>query len=290
MSLLAPSPPLRLQFFYPGSSNPLSGGQVISVQPGTLAVYNQAPSYPMITYQDALGVTQNVNPGVLDGSGSISMFLAGPTDLYVFDPNGNLVVTQKNVSAAPSTSSTQWITQSTTAAYISATSFTVPGNQTSTYSPGTRVLATISSGNIYGTISSSSATGSAPIFTTVNVVWDNNASLNNSVTSISLGINTGGWPTAVPVPPLITSAATVWSATIGTMGQVLLFTGSSVTVNIPAGNTFPSGGTLEVKAGANTLYAVGTVTIDNIPAAGAVTVSPYSFKKFMSDSNQWWTA
>ena len=290
MSLLAPSPPLRLQFFYPGSSNPLSGGQVISVQPGTFAVYNQAPFYPMITYQDALGVTQNVNPGVLDGSGSISMFLTGPTDLYVFDPNSNLVVTQKNVSAAPAVtaSNPQWILQSTVVSYISSTSFSVPGNQTAFYTRGTRVLSNISAGSIYGTISASSS-GGTPIVTTVTVIWDS-TTLNNTVTSVALGINIGGMPSALPVQPTLTSAATVYGPTIANLNQTVLFTNSPVTLNIPAGNIFPPGGSFTIKNCVSpNLNVVGTVTIDSTPAASPIAVPGYSSKQLVSDGTQFWS-
>lgn len=77
----------------------------------------------------------------------------------------------------------EWLLQSDTPTYISATSFSVPGNRTSVYSVGRRVQASGTGYTITGAISSSSY-GS---LTTVNVTWDS-GSLDNTVSAVYVGI------------------------------------------------------------------------------------------------------
>jgi hypothetical protein len=287
MSLLAPAPNPKLQFFFPGSGVPLSGGFVYTVQPGTDVAFGQTPAYPIATYIDALGQTQNINPGILDSSGSISMFLAGPTDIYVFDSNGNVVVVQKNLSASPSvqSSSPQWVTQSTSVTYKDANNFIVQGNQTSAFSPGTRVLATIAGGTIQGTIETSVSAGT-PVVTTVTVAWDSTA-LNNSITAVALGVVSGGQPGTLPIPPVVPHNVATYQFTIADIGQIHNFSGSATTVGgtLPAATGVPSGGGFTIKnIGTPIMSVIGTVD-----GNAAVTLGQYGVLRLFTDSTNWYT-
>ena len=81
----------------------------------------------------------------------------------------------------------EWLVQNDTPTYVSAMSFTVPGNRTNVYSPGRRVQATGTTAPGYtveGTISSSTA-GSTT--TTVDVTWDS-GSIDSTVDQVAVGI------------------------------------------------------------------------------------------------------
>jgi len=96
MAIILGSP--RVQYFYPGTSNPLSGGLLYSYTAGTLTA---APTYP--TLADAgTGTNANANPTVLDSSGSAMIVLQGATKLILKDSDGNTVFTEDNVSTADS--------------------------------------------------------------------------------------------------------------------------------------------------------------------------------------------
>ena len=73
-----------------------------------------------------------------------------------------------------------------TAAYVSATSFTIAGtNVTSVYHAGRRIKLTASTpGTIYGTISSSTFSTN----TTVNVTWDSGSLSNETIDNVYIGI------------------------------------------------------------------------------------------------------
>ena len=86
---IAPYP--RFKAFYPATGNPLSGGFLYTVQPGTTIQYGFPPAYPQPTYTDSTGGTQNSNPVVLDANGEADVWLSGYTKLVLFDGSGNLV-------------------------------------------------------------------------------------------------------------------------------------------------------------------------------------------------------
>lgn len=80
----------------------------------------------------------------------------------------------------------EWLNYGLTPTYVSATQFTVTGNQTSTYAVGRRVKAFVTAGTIYGTVSSSVYSS----LTTVTVAWDS-GSLDSGVSEVDVGILSG---------------------------------------------------------------------------------------------------
>lgn len=81
-----------------------------------------------------------------------------------------------------------------TPTYVSATQFTVTGNQTANYTVNRRIKATVTAGTIYGSITVSAYT----TLTTVTVVWDS-GSLDAGLSKVELGILT---PTNNGIPQL----------------------------------------------------------------------------------------
>jgi hypothetical protein len=64
--------------------------------------------------------------------------------------------------------SPEWLNYGLTPTYVSGTQFTLAGNQTTIYSVGRRVKASVTAGTVYGTITASAYTS----LTTVTVTWD----------------------------------------------------------------------------------------------------------------------
>ncbi len=71
--------------------------------------------------------------------------------------------------------------------YVSATELTLPGDLSARYLSARRIRATISAGNIFGTITS----GIYGAVTTVVVVWDGAGALDSSLTGVALGLDDG---------------------------------------------------------------------------------------------------
>jgi hypothetical protein len=96
----------------------------------------------------------------------------------------------------------EWLNYGLPPTYVSSTQFTVPGNQTTIYSLGRRVKATVAAGTIYGSISASSYGSS----TAVTVAWDS-GHLDNGVSEVDVGI----------LNPLFSSLPTISTLSVGSL-------------------------------------------------------------------------
>jgi len=247
------SPYPRFKSFLPGTGNPNAGGALYTLQPGTTVYPGPppnwiAPSYPMATFTDSTNATQNNNPIILDNNGEADVWLAGYTKLVLYDSNANLIWSIDNVSSSAFNQSTAlpWPPLSTQVTFKTATTFSVPGTQTSIFTPGTRIQASIAGGTITGTIQSSVA-GGTPVVTTVTVAWDT-TQLNSSVTAIALSVIPGGGPTALPLMPVILMTATTFTFSITCVGQIFTISqASAITLSLPATSGMPSGAGWKIK-------------------------------------------
>jgi microcystin-dependent protein len=190
---IAPYP--RFRAAYPGTGNPLAGGQLWTLQPGT-----SGTGFLKSTYTDSSGTVQNTNPVILDAGGEADVWLSGYTKLVLNDANGVPVWSVDNVSSMPNTAPTgvtEWITQSGIVfTYLSATQFSMPGDQTAMFQQGQRVQATVAQGTVYGTVAASVASGS-PLTTTVTVSWDS-GQLDSGLSAIATGIVTASAHSSLP--------------------------------------------------------------------------------------------
>ncbi len=180
------APPVRFKAFYPGSGNPLAGGRLWTLQPGTVGY-----GYLKATYTDSAGQTVNSNPVILDGSGEADVWLSGYTKLVLQDGSGNVIWSKDNVSssAAAGSGTGQWVPQSGLVfTYVNATQFSTPGDQTGLFQTRMRVQAIVSAGTIYGTVTAAASSGS-PLVTTVTVSWDSGV-LDQGLSAIATGILT----------------------------------------------------------------------------------------------------
>lgn len=169
-------PPPKIQLF-DNSGNVLNGGLVYTYAAGTTT--------PKATYSDATGTTENANPVVLDSSGRATIFLSGSYKIVVKTSAGTTLYTVDSVSDVASLveATSEWKPTGLTPTYLSATTFSVPGDQTTTLHVARRVRVICTAGTLYGTITGSSFAAS---ITTVTVSMDS-GSLDSGLSSVEYG-------------------------------------------------------------------------------------------------------
>lgn len=179
-------PPVKTQFL-DNNGKPAAGGKVYTWMAGT----NNSPK---ATYTDSTGEVENANPVTLDTNGRAAIWLSGYYHIQAYDALGNLIADADNVSSMPNTvvTQSQWVPQNITLTFVDGDNFSTPGILTDTFAVGQRVKATVSAGDIYGTVSGSTAGGS-PVVTTVTVTWDS-GELDSGLSAVWTGILTPGNP------------------------------------------------------------------------------------------------
>lgn len=164
---------------------PISGGQLFTYVAGS--------STKSTTYQDSAGNTANTNPIVFDASGRPPYpiwLTTGITYKFVFapaddtDPPQSPIWTLDNITGINDTQTDidQWVI-GPAPTYVSATSFTLVGDQTSAFHVGRRLKTTNSGGTVYSTIVSTAFTTS----TTVTVANDS-GTLDAGLSAVSYGL------------------------------------------------------------------------------------------------------
>ncbi len=266
---IAPYP--RFKAFAPGTGNPLSGGNLWTLQPGTSGF-----GYLKASYADAGGLVVNTNPVVLDPSGEADVWLSGYTKLVLHDAAGNLVWSRDNVSSSPAAGAGvgQWISQALLLTYVSGSQFSTPGDQT-----GMRVQAIVSAGTIYGTITASASSGS-PLATTVTVSWDEGA-LDQGLSAVSTGILTP-LHGSLPAPPVYISNYASLTSAVAAIGAAPM----SILVNVPtavtASTVVPANISIHVAEGGLITDAGGGLTIN-----GPFSASGRAFSGFSGSQVVW---
>jgi len=229
--------PFSAHQFIDANGNPYTGA--------LLFTYAVGSSTKVTTYKNEAGSAAHANPIVLntkgfpaDGSGvaypiwqigstAVKFVLAPSTDT---DPPASPIETWDNFDGINDTSVTidQWIAGSTPT-YVSATSFTVVGDQSSTYHVGRRLKSTNSGGTIYSRISAVAYT----TLTTVTVVNDS-GTLDSGLSAVSyalLSATNSSIPSATvsgttwtfPGNVVINGVATINSVSLNTILQHRVF-------------------------------------------------------------------
>lgn len=205
------------------NSLPMNGGQLF-----TFLVNSTTPAP---TYTDSTGVTQNQNPIVFNSSGypPNEIWQTGGVVLkfVLKDANNVTIWTRDNISGIndASVSISQWPASGFTPTYISGTSFTVPGDQTSTLQVGRRVQFSVTAGTVYGRISASVFT----TLTTVTMVMDGAQVLDSGLTAFNLGLLTA---TNNSFPDLIQVGAGI-TKTFDSSGRPVLTNTATAAVTSP---------------------------------------------------------
>ena len=167
---------------FDANGNPLVSGQIFTYLAGTTT--------PTPTYTDNTGATAQTNPIILNslGNSASPIWLLGQqTYKFVIKDNlNNILRTIDNVSGINDTVAVQseWVESGFTPTYISATSFSVGGDQTPTLQPGRRLQTTNTTGTLYSTIVS--ATYGAP--NTTVVVSNDSTVLDSGLSAVAYGI------------------------------------------------------------------------------------------------------
>lgn len=176
--------------YFPDSAgnNALSGGK--------LFVYLTGSPTKATTYNSSTGAVANSNPLVLDAAGRLQSEVWGTTGITLklvlttstdTDPPGSPIWTEDAVSVindVSSASASEWVASGFTPTYVSANSFTVPGDQTATLQVGRRLQIVDAGGTKYATITAS-VFGAV---TTVTVLVDSSGSLANPVSTVAYGL------------------------------------------------------------------------------------------------------
>jgi hypothetical protein len=161
-----------------------------------LFTYAAGSSTKQTTYTDEAGTIPQTNPIILDSRGEPTQpiwLTEGLSYDFVFtastdsDPPTSPIWDVPDVTGINDSSITisQWVDSGFTPTYVSATQFTVPGDQTSTLTVGRRIKVLVTAGTAYGYISAS-------VFgalTTVTVVMDSTP-LDSGLSSVQLGLLT----------------------------------------------------------------------------------------------------
>lgn len=155
---------------------------------GTLTTYVAGSTTPASTYTTSVGNVLNSNPITFNSAGRLAneVWLTGGVSykFIVQDSVGNILGTYDNVSGINDTTlQSEWISSGVTPTYVSATSFTVPGNQTAIFTNDRRIQASITAGTVYGSVSSTSVS----TVTTVNVTLDS-GSLDSGLSVVNVSL------------------------------------------------------------------------------------------------------
>ena len=170
-------------------------------------------STPQATYTSIAGDVPQANPIILNALGlpddQICLTEGLSYKLTLKDENGVVKAVFDDVTGVGDSSITvdQWKESGVTPTYVSATSFTVPGDQTSAFHPKRRFKATTGGGSVFGAFDTSSYDGSS--LTTVTTVNDS-GSLDSGLSAISLGVVTAT-NTSLPKIPDFTGSSQIAS-------------------------------------------------------------------------------
>ena len=172
---------------------------------GTLAVgfkiwtFAQGSTTPLPTFTTSAGNVAQSNPIILNARGEVDNLIqltAGLAyKLVLTDASGDNITigtnvtirTEDNIRGINDTTSTvdQWLASGLIPTFVSATSFTLVGDQTTNFHVGRRIKCTVTAGTVYATITVSAFT----TLTTITVVVDSGI-LDSGLSAVSYGILT----------------------------------------------------------------------------------------------------
>lgn len=232
-----------------------------------LFYYAAGSSTKQTTYTTSAGNVANSNPIILDSAGRTPYgvwFTEGLTYKEVLapsndtDPPTSPIFTEDGISGVNDTNTvvSQWVSSGLTPTYVSATSFTVPGDNTSSFHVGRRLKLTVTAGTVYGRITASAYT----TLTTVTVALDS-GSLDSGLTSVEWSLLSA----TNPAIPKLSGAA--WDD-LGVVNDDSDQTVAGV-------KTFTSGANILGKAGSTTVASgyVGEILQVNVTTGSAIALT-----------------
>lgn len=258
------APDARRQFLN-ASGVPYSGAK--------LFYYAAGSSTKQTTYTTSAGNVANSNPIILDSAGRTPYgvwFTEGLTYKEVLapandtDPPTSPIFTEDGISGVNDTNTvvSQWVSSGLTPTYVNATSFTVPGDNTSNFHVGRRLKFSVTAGTVYGRITASAYTS----LTTVTVALDS-GSLDSGLSSVDWSLLSATNPA---IPKLSGSAwddlGVVNDDSNQTIAGVKTFTGAA---------TFSAGASTLGQAGSASIASgyIGELIRVNVQTGSAVALT-----------------
>ena len=161
---------------------------------GFITTYLAGTTTPYPTWTDATQGVQNSNPITLNSYGrppnEIWLQNGIAYKFVLTDSQGNALTpgTYDNVQGinVSSLSQSEWVSNALTPTYVSASSFTIPGNQTGIFNSNRRIQYFLGSGTFYGYVNSSSY-NAGTMLTTVSMTADT-TSLDNTLTGVNYAL------------------------------------------------------------------------------------------------------
>lgn len=223
-----------------------------------LFTYTAGSSSKQTTYSDAAGTIPNSNPIIINSLGyptqgpiwltegtSTKFVLALPTDT---DPPTSPIKTIDNVSGVGdnTVSVSQWVSSGVVPTYVSASSFTVLGDQTSEFQVGRRLQFTVSAGTVYGNITASAFT----TLTTVTMQMDAGTVLDAGLSIVNLSLLKAN-PLAVPS---VFNQSIAWSGTSVIQAKGVTVPSAATTTIFGA----TDGNTVDISGNTGPITSLGT--------------------------------
>jgi hypothetical protein len=242
-----------------------------------LYTYAAGSSTLQTAYTDSAGSVPQANPITLqtDGRCPDPIWLTeGQNYKFILkDDSGVTQYTVDNVAGVNDTtvSVSQWQSTGVTPTYVSPTSFTLVGDQTSEFHVGRRVQATVTGGTVYGAIQTSAYT----TLTTVTVALDSGA-LDAGLSAVNLSILRADHP-ALPKSGAV--LASIGAAASGANSDITSLTGITGEVRLADAVSVASATTCDIgAANSNNVTITGTTTITGLGtiAAGAMRFVTFS--------------
>lgn len=255
---------------------PLVGGKIYTYLAGT--------STPASTYTSSAGITQQSNPIILNSLGladSPVWLGAGVSmKLVIKDSSDVTLRTIDNVLGINDPSSVtaqdEWVAYSGTPTFVSATSFSVAGDQTGVFQVNRRVKTSNAGGTVYSTIATSAFSAGV---TTVTVTNDS-GTLDAGLSAVSRGLLSVTNPS---LPMVFANGSTATTQAVNDSTTKLATTAFANPARSLAGNGYvklPSGLIIQWLTG-TTNASAGTGTSHSFPlafpsACYGVHISPYT--------------
>ncbi len=239
--------------FSPWGNQQFSASGIALANGHKIYTYAAGSSTPLATYTDSTGVTPQSNPIILNSlglptNGQIWLTSGLSYKLVWTDATGVVIKEEDNITGVASAASvSQWQASGLTPTYISTTSFTLAGDQTSAFHAGRRLQFTVTAGTVYGSIASS-AYGA---LTTVTMTMDAGQVLDSGLSAVNYGILTATNPSVPSTYAKSGANSDITSLTALTsinilpgylFGCTLSTAGSSATMSISAGRATDSTG------------------------------------------------
>jgi len=192
------------------SGDPASGWKIYTYVAGS--------STELATYTTSAGNVQQSNPIEINSLGfptvgQIWLTAGSSYKLVLTDENDVVKKTEDNISGVNDTSvsTDEWLDSGVIPTYVSATSFTLVGDQTSAFHVGRRLKSTVTAGTTYSRITAS-AYGA---LTTITVANDGSQTLDSGLSAVQYGILRNN---VLSIPFRIATAAgtDTYTATVGT--------------------------------------------------------------------------